>query len=77
MRHWTEETDREADALYRTFSYTKVRCYQDLASQQIAMAYSQRNSDALADLNAMNDALARELRRRLDEGGDTGREGAL
>jgi hypothetical protein len=73
MRLWTPETDREADVLYRTFSYAKIRHHQDLIGQQIAIAYARRNTDALEDLNAANDALARELRRRLIEGGDTGR----
>lgn len=65
-RHWTDKTDREACILYRTFTEAKIRRYQDLAQQQITTAFRQRNEDALADLNAMNDALARELRRRLD-----------
>jgi hypothetical protein len=72
MKHWTEDTDREADQLYRTFSYVKIRRYQDLAGQQMTRAYAQCNETALADLQAMHDALARELRRRLIEGGDTG-----
>lgn len=62
--HWTAETDAEADVLYRTFSIPKIRRYQDLAQQQIAMAAEQENDDAVADLNAMFDALVRELLRR-------------
>lgn len=70
MRRWTAETDREADVLYRTFTVAKIRRYQDLADQQIAMAWTQRASrpaamaDALADLNAMRNALTREMMRR-------------
>lgn len=64
MRRWTEETDREAGELYRTFTIAKIRRYQDLAQQQMRMAFGQRNEDALLDLQAMHDALARELLRR-------------
>lgn len=76
MRHWTAKTDAEADVLYRTFTYAQIRRYQDLAGQQMAMAWQRRAEhgmdDAMADLQAMHDALARELGRRLAEGGDTG-----
>ena len=64
MRHWTDETDREADVLFRTFSVAEIRRRQDLADQQITRAFAQRNEDALADLNAMRDALSREMARR-------------
>lgn len=64
MRHWTAETDREADELYPSFTDAKIRVYQDLARQQIATAFEQGNDDALADLNAMYDALTREMLRR-------------
>lgn len=63
-RHWTEKTDREADALFRTLSVAEIRRRQDLADQQIRLAYTQRNTDALTDLNAMRDALSREMMRR-------------
>jgi hypothetical protein len=76
VRHWTPETDREADVLYRAFTYAEIRRYQDLAEQQMALAWQRRGEhgmdDAIADLQAMHDALARELGRRLTEGGDTG-----
>lgn len=70
--HWTDETDREADTLYRTFTDAKIRRYQDLADQQITMAYAQRESRpaameaAMTDLNRMRDALTREMMRRCD-----------
>ena len=76
MRHWTDETDREADELYPTFTDAKIRHYQDLAEQQIARAYPRavagdlRMSDAIADLQRMQDALAREMGKR------TGRKSA-
>jgi hypothetical protein len=64
MRHWTDETGREADALYPTFTDAKIRSYQDLARQQIAAAFAACNDDALADLQAMHDALSREMLER-------------
>jgi len=66
MRHWTEQTDTEANELYPTFTEAKIRQYQDLARAQIRMAYDQGNEDAMADLQAMEDALFREMMRRTD-----------
>lgn len=65
MRKWTPETDQEADTLYRTFTEPQIRMRQDLCAQQIVMAHKQGNTDALLDLRAMEDALGREMLRRL------------
>jgi hypothetical protein len=70
--HWTGETDRAADALFRTFSVPEIRRRQDLASQQINRAYAMRDRDparaelALTDLTRMQDALTREMLRRTE-----------
>ena len=66
MRNWTDETDREASELYATFTDAKIRKYQDLASQQMGIAYRQRNENALADLQAMHDVLSREMLLRVN-----------
>lgn len=73
MRHWTAETDAEAATLYATFTEAKIRLFQDLARQQIGMAFAQREQrpgmdDAMEDLQAMHDALSREMGLRLDAG---------
>lgn len=71
MKRWTDETDREADELYPTFTTAKIRRYQDVVSQQMAMAYQQRDqrpsamADAMADLQRCHDALSREMMMRV------------
>jgi hypothetical protein len=69
VRHWTAETDREADELYATFSDAKIRRYQDLARQQMRMAFAQGNEDAYLDLEAMQEALTREMLQRVNRKG--------
>ncbi len=64
MRHWTAETDAKAAMVYRLFSEAKIRKYQSLAEKQMETAYHRNNEDALADLQALHDALSRELLRR-------------
>jgi hypothetical protein len=64
MSHWTAETDREAAALFKTLSTPEIRWRQDLAAQQIRIAYERRDDRALSDLRSMEDALAAEMMRR-------------
>lgn len=64
--HWAEETDRQAAELFKTLSTTEIRSRQDLAAQQVRLAWEQKNERALADLRAMQDALTREMFRRTD-----------
>ena len=68
MIHWTDTTDVEAAEFFATLSEREIRTRQDLCTQQIGLAWKQRNDDALADLRRMEDALAAEMMRRLDEG---------
>jgi hypothetical protein len=68
MRRWTAETDREADELFPTLTTTEIRRRQDLCRQQTALAYEARNEDALLDLQAMADALTREMFGRTEPG---------
>ena len=71
--HWTDETDREADVLFRTFSDAEIRRRQDLAGQQLARASAlyDRNPGwygiAVANLQRMQDALTREMLRRTED----------
>ena len=64
MRHWTAQTDAEADVLFPTLTTADIRRRQDLCHQQQRMAFDQKNEDAMADLAAMDDALFREMLRR-------------
>jgi len=64
-RHWTDETDAEADVFFATLSEAEIRRRQDLCKQQIVMAYRARAEDALADLHRMEDALQRSMLARL------------
>ena len=66
MKAWTDATDTEADVLFRTLTEHEIRTRQDLCSQQIRMAYDQRNADAMTNLHRMEDALQREMMRRLN-----------
>jgi hypothetical protein len=63
-RNWTPEVDAEADQFFRTLTMREIRKRQDLATQQMGMAYEQRKTDALLDCQAMHDALTREVARR-------------
>lgn len=65
MRRWTEQTDEKADVFFRTLTMKELRHRQGLATQQMAAAYEQRNETALLDLQAMHDALTREVARRV------------
>lgn len=64
-RNWTPEVDAEADQFFRTLSIAELRKRQDLATQQTRIAFDQRNDNALIDLQAMHDALTREVARRI------------
>jgi hypothetical protein len=64
MRHWTDETDTEAEEFFATLPDREIRRRQDLCSQQIRTAHERRNEDALADLRRMEDALTRTMLRR-------------
>lgn len=68
MIQWTDETDREAAEFYPTLSEREIRRRQDITAQQIGMAHRQGNEDALADLRRQEDALTREMMRRLQAG---------
>jgi hypothetical protein len=63
-RHWTAETDREADVFFATLSVKEIRRRQRLAAAQIELAWEQRNDDALADLRRMENALTRSMAER-------------
>lgn len=65
MRHWTDQTDGEADEFFSTLAESEIRRRQDLCQQQIRTAHARRNDDALADLRRMEDALARSMMSRL------------
>lgn len=64
-RRWTEETDREADEFFATLPEKEIRRRQDLCRQQQVLAYEQRNEGASADLQRMDEALARAMMARL------------
>ena len=64
-QHWTEDVDAEADVYFRTLTTPEIRRRQDLCDQQIRAAYQHRNDRALADLRRMEDALTREMLRRV------------
>jgi hypothetical protein len=63
--HWTDEIDAEAETFFATLSEAEIRRRQDLCAQQIVMAHRARNDVALADLRRMENALGREMLRRL------------
>lgn len=65
-RHWNAETHREADQFYPTLSEAEIRRRQDLTRQQIEIAHRERLDDALADLHEQEDALTRDMLRRLE-----------
>jgi hypothetical protein len=65
VRHWTNETDREADEFFATLSESEIRRRQDLCVQQIEVAHAQHKTDALEDLRRMEDALCRSMLARL------------
>jgi len=65
MKHWTDETDKEADIFFATLSIKEIRNRQEICSEQIGMAWKQRNDDALEDLRRMEDALTRSMAMRL------------
>lgn len=65
MRHWTEKTDREAQTFFATLSEREIRERQAICNEQIGMAYRERMEDALEDLQAMSEALARSMMERL------------
>ena len=67
MKHWDDKTDKEAEIFFATLSEKEIRKRQDLCTQQIIMAFEQKNNDALADLRCMEDALTKDMMRRLDE----------
>jgi hypothetical protein len=60
-RHWTEQTDKEADEMYAKLSTPEIRKYQSLCDQQMRLAAEQGKDDALADLAKMSDALMRAM----------------
>jgi hypothetical protein len=63
--HWTDETDAEADAYFATLSEAEIRRRQDLCREQQRTAFERRNTNALIDLQRMDDALARAMMARL------------
>ena len=65
VRHWTDETDAEADVFFASLSDAEIRRRQDLCSAQIVTAHERRNEDALADLRRMEDALCRTMLARI------------
>jgi hypothetical protein len=52
--------------LFKTLSTPEIRRRQDLAAQQIRLAWEQKNERASADLQLMQDALTAEMFRRTD-----------
>lgn len=66
QQHWTEETDREAIALFDSLSEKAIRDRQSITKDQIAMAFEQNNDRALLDLQRQFEALAQAMMRRLD-----------
>lgn len=64
MTHWTDATDTEAAVFFDTLSEREIRRRQDLCNQQIRTAHEHRNTDALADLRRMEDALCASMLRR-------------
>lgn len=70
MRHWTEEIDDAANVLFRTFTTAEIRRRQDLCRAQLATAVKRydrgetRLIHAIEDLQAMDNALFREMMRR-------------
>lgn len=67
MRHWTDKTTEEARHFFPTLTEAEIRRRQDIAAQQIRMAYDERNDDALADLQAMERELTHEMMRRITQ----------
>lgn len=65
MRQWTDETDREADVFFATLTEREIRRRQEICTAQIREAWRQRNDEALADLHACEEALARSMMARL------------
>jgi len=65
MRHWTEKTDQEAQTFFATLSESQIRERQAICNEQIGIAYRERMEDALEDLQAMSEALARSMMERL------------
>jgi hypothetical protein len=59
--HWTDDTDAEADAYFATLSESEIRRRQDICREQQRTAFERRNTNALADLQRMDDALARAM----------------
>lgn len=64
-QHWTDEVDAEADVLFRTLSTREIRERQVLCHAQQVMAQQQGDERAAIDLARMDDALFREMLRRL------------
>lgn len=64
MRHWTEDTDREAEEFFDGLTIAQIRRRQVLCDAQIVMAHGQHNDEALADLQRMSDALMGSMLRR-------------
>lgn len=64
MRHWTEDTDREAAEFFDGLPVKEIRRRQTLCDLQIGMAYRGNNADAVADLQAMSTALMDSMLRR-------------
>jgi hypothetical protein len=65
-RHWTDETDREAAGFFPTLSTAEIRRRQDIAAQQIRLAWEQKNERAMTDLRRLQDALTAEMFRRTE-----------
>lgn len=65
-QHWTDDVDARAAELFQTLSEREIRRRQDLAAQQLRLAYQAKNERAMTDLRRMQDALTREMFRRTE-----------
>lgn len=63
-QHWTEQVDREADALFRTLPEKEIRRRQDICKAQARLAHEQKNDRAALDIARQDEALMREMLRR-------------
>lgn len=61
---WTDETDVEAAKFFATLSEAEIRRRQDLCAQQKVIAYEKGLTDAMIDLDRMDNALTAEMLRR-------------
>ena len=62
--NWSKTTDKKAAKLFSTMPLKELRKRQSLAEKQMIPAYKGGKTKALKDLQAMHDALTREVLRR-------------